>query len=43
MSEQLGPASELTEDLQLILGEIDRLSTSTAQLLQFAAARRDRW
>jgi signal transduction histidine kinase len=36
MSEQLGPASPFSEDLRLILGEVDRLSSTTTQLLQTA-------
>jgi signal transduction histidine kinase len=36
LAEQLGPSSVHGEDLQLILGEIDRLSTTTSQLLDFA-------
>jgi signal transduction histidine kinase len=34
--EQLGPLSEHSEDLRLILSEVDRLSTTTSQLLDFA-------
>ena len=36
VSEQLGPQSPHHEDLRLILGEIDRLSATTSQLLEFA-------
>ncbi|MBI2826975.1 MAG: hypothetical protein HYX69_20050 [Planctomycetia bacterium] len=36
MAEQLGSANEHAEDLKLILGEIDRLATTTTQLLSFA-------
>ena len=36
MVEDLGPESEHTEDLKLILSEIDRLSKTTSQLLAFA-------
>ena len=36
MAEQLGPTSDHGEDLRMILGEIDRLSTTTSQLLDFA-------
>jgi signal transduction histidine kinase len=36
VSEQLGPGSPHHEDLQLILGEIDRLSATTSQLLEIA-------
>jgi signal transduction histidine kinase len=36
VAEQLGPDSPLGDDLRLILGEIDRLSTTTTQLLEFA-------
>jgi len=35
MAEDLGPASPHTEDLRLILGEVNRLSTITNQLLSF--------
>lgn len=35
MAEDLGPASSHTEDLRLILGEVNRLSTITNQLLSF--------
>jgi signal transduction histidine kinase len=41
MSEQLGPDSEHHEDLRLILGEIDRLAHTTAQLLSFVRPRAD--
>jgi signal transduction histidine kinase len=36
VDEQLGPDSPYREDLRLILGEIDRLSATTSQLLDFA-------
>ena len=36
VSEQLGPESPNHEDLRVILGEIDRLAATTAQLLEFA-------
>ena len=36
VSEQLGDASPLAEDLRLIVGEVDRLSATTSQLLEFA-------
>jgi signal transduction histidine kinase len=36
VDEQLGPDSPHREDLRLILGEIDRLSATTTQLLDFA-------
>jgi signal transduction histidine kinase len=36
VSEQLGPENPHHEDLRLILGEIDRLATTTSQLLEFA-------
>jgi signal transduction histidine kinase len=36
LAEQLGPDSEHAEDLRLILSEVDRLATTTSQLLQFA-------
>ncbi|MBI4582690.1 MAG: hypothetical protein HY717_01460 [Planctomycetes bacterium] len=36
MAEELGPRSEHAEDLRLILGELDRLSITTSQLLEFA-------
>ncbi len=36
MSEDLGSDSSHAEDLRLIVGEIDRLATSTRQLLEFA-------
>lgn len=39
MAERLGPDSEYAEDLQLVLGEIDRLADSTGQLLEFARPR----
>jgi signal transduction histidine kinase len=39
LSEDLGPDSPHAEDLRLILGEIDRLATTTAQLLEIARPR----
>lgn len=36
VSEQLGEASPLAEDLRLIVSEVDRLSATTSQLLDFA-------
>lgn len=36
MAEDLGPNSEHADDLKLILGEIDRLTATTGQLLAFA-------
>jgi signal transduction histidine kinase len=36
MAEDLGDDHPHAEDLRLVLGEIDRLSTTTSQLLQFA-------
>lgn len=35
MAEELGPASQHAEDLRLILGEVNRLSSITTQLLNF--------
>jgi signal transduction histidine kinase len=39
LSEELGPESPHTDDLRLILSEIDRLSATTTQLLEFARPR----
>ncbi len=36
LTEELGPNSRHAEDLRLILGEVDRLSAATTQLLEFA-------
>lgn len=36
MAEDLGPESEYADDLKLVLNEIERLSTTTSQLLAFA-------
>src|SRR5262249_39934349 len=36
VSEQLGPDSPNHDDLRVILGEIDRLAATTAELLEFA-------
>lgn len=43
MAEDLGPTSPHAEDLRLIVGEVDRLTQTTGQLLDFArpARRRD--
>jgi signal transduction histidine kinase len=43
MAEDLGPASVHAEDLRLIIGEVDRLTQVTSQLLDFArpTQRRD--
>jgi signal transduction histidine kinase len=41
MSEQLGPASPHAEDLRLVLGEVDRLCTTTSQLLDFVRPPRE--
>lgn len=40
MAEDLGPASPHAEDIRLILGEVDRLTTTTNQLLGFVRAPR---
>ena len=42
MAEDLGGESEHAEDLKLILSEIDRLSTTTSQLLAFARSEPQR-
>ncbi len=39
MAEDLGPESPHAEDLRLILGEVDRLAGTTAQLLEIARPR----
>lgn len=39
MAEDLGPKSPHAEDLRLILGEVDRLANTTAQLLEIARPR----
>jgi signal transduction histidine kinase len=36
MAEDLGPDSDYTEDLRLIIGEVDRLNTTIGHLLRFA-------
>lgn len=42
LAEDLGPDSPHAESVRLILGEVDRLSTSTAQILDFARPRANR-
>jgi signal transduction histidine kinase len=40
LAEDLGPDSPHAEDLRLVLGEVDRLAATTAQLLEFARPAR---